>query len=185
MSLGARALLGAPGIATRNKKLLGAPGIATRSKDAFFGFPSRFASLCGSILGLPAHQRRHPHSLHLVRLVPGYMPLMAKSCPQDVFNVLPLVASLFLVVFNVFSSVFDVLFSCPLSVKSLEFLTCCLCGLLRFCWTKLSSLLVHGSHAALGHHKGPRLSQNDELKQRKHQTRHAKPVGSACSTRSA
>ena len=27
-------LLGAPGIATRNKKLLGAPGIATRSKDA-------------------------------------------------------------------------------------------------------------------------------------------------------
>ena len=27
-------LLGAPGIATRSKKLLGAPGIATRSKDA-------------------------------------------------------------------------------------------------------------------------------------------------------
>ena len=32
--LGARTLLGAPGLATRNKKLLGAPGIATRSKDA-------------------------------------------------------------------------------------------------------------------------------------------------------
>ena len=32
--LGARTLLGAPGLTTRNKKLLGAPGIATRSKDA-------------------------------------------------------------------------------------------------------------------------------------------------------
>ena len=32
--LGARTLLGAPGIATRNKKLLGAPGLTTRSKDA-------------------------------------------------------------------------------------------------------------------------------------------------------
>ena len=32
--LGARTLLGAPGIATRNKKLLGAKGIAIRSKDA-------------------------------------------------------------------------------------------------------------------------------------------------------
>ena len=32
--LKARTLLGAPGIATRNKKLLGAPGIVTRSKDA-------------------------------------------------------------------------------------------------------------------------------------------------------
>ena len=33
--LGARMLLGAPGLTvTRNKKLLGAPGIATRSKDA-------------------------------------------------------------------------------------------------------------------------------------------------------
>ena len=30
--LGARTLLGAPGIATRNKKLLGAPGRTTRSK---------------------------------------------------------------------------------------------------------------------------------------------------------
>ena len=30
----ARTLLGAPGIATRNKKLLGAPGLTTRSKDA-------------------------------------------------------------------------------------------------------------------------------------------------------
>ena len=32
--IGARTLLGAPGLTTRNKKLLGAPGIATRSKDA-------------------------------------------------------------------------------------------------------------------------------------------------------
>ena len=30
-------LLGAPGIATRNKKLLGAPGLTTRSKDATRG----------------------------------------------------------------------------------------------------------------------------------------------------
>ena len=30
--LGARMLLGAPGLTTRNKKLLGAKGIATRSK---------------------------------------------------------------------------------------------------------------------------------------------------------
>ena len=35
--LGARTLLGAPGLTTRNKKLLGAPGIATRSKDATRG----------------------------------------------------------------------------------------------------------------------------------------------------
>ena len=33
-SLVARTLLGAPGIATSNKKLLGAPGLTTRSKDA-------------------------------------------------------------------------------------------------------------------------------------------------------
>ena len=32
--LGARTLLGAPGLTTRSKKLLGAKGIATRSKDA-------------------------------------------------------------------------------------------------------------------------------------------------------
>ena len=32
--LGARTLLGAPGLTTRNKRLLGAPGIATSSKDA-------------------------------------------------------------------------------------------------------------------------------------------------------
>ena len=32
--LGARMLLGAPGLTTRSKKLLEAPGIATRSKDA-------------------------------------------------------------------------------------------------------------------------------------------------------
>ena len=32
--LGARMLLGAPGLTTRSKKLLGAPGIATRNKDA-------------------------------------------------------------------------------------------------------------------------------------------------------
>ena len=31
---GARTLLGAPGLTTRNNKLLGAPGIATRNKDA-------------------------------------------------------------------------------------------------------------------------------------------------------
>ena len=52
--LGARTLLGAPGLTTRNKKLLGAPGIATngarkwvsgleaisiRSKDALLGAP--------------------------------------------------------------------------------------------------------------------------------------------------
>ena len=34
MLLGARTLLGAPGLTTRRKKLLGAKGIATRSKDA-------------------------------------------------------------------------------------------------------------------------------------------------------
>ena len=32
--LGAKTLLGAPGLTTRNKKLLGTKGIATRSKDA-------------------------------------------------------------------------------------------------------------------------------------------------------
>ena len=32
--LGARTLVVAPGLTTRNKKLLGAKGIATRSKDA-------------------------------------------------------------------------------------------------------------------------------------------------------
>ena len=32
--LGARTLLGAPGLTTRSKTLLGSPGIATRSKDA-------------------------------------------------------------------------------------------------------------------------------------------------------
>ena len=32
--LGARTLLGAPGLTTRNKNLVGAPGIASRSKDA-------------------------------------------------------------------------------------------------------------------------------------------------------
>ena len=32
--VGARTLLRAPGLTTRNKKLLGAPGIATRSKKA-------------------------------------------------------------------------------------------------------------------------------------------------------
>ena len=36
--LGARTLLGAPGIATRSKKLLGAPGRTTRSKKATKGF---------------------------------------------------------------------------------------------------------------------------------------------------
>ena len=35
--LGARTLLRAPGLTTRNKKLLGAKGIATRSKDATRG----------------------------------------------------------------------------------------------------------------------------------------------------
>ena len=34
MELGARTLLGAPGIATSNKKLLGAKGIATSSKES-------------------------------------------------------------------------------------------------------------------------------------------------------
>ena len=34
LSLGARTLLGAPGLTTRSKKLLGTKGIATRSKDA-------------------------------------------------------------------------------------------------------------------------------------------------------
>ena len=34
LTLGARTLVGAPGIATKNKKLLGAPGLTTRSKDA-------------------------------------------------------------------------------------------------------------------------------------------------------
>ena len=35
--LGARMLLGAPGLTTSNKKLLGAPGIATWSRDATRG----------------------------------------------------------------------------------------------------------------------------------------------------
>ena len=35
--LGARTLLGAPGLTTSNKKLLGAKGVATRSKDATRG----------------------------------------------------------------------------------------------------------------------------------------------------
>ena len=35
--LGARTLLGPPGLTTRSKKLLGAKGIATRSKDATRG----------------------------------------------------------------------------------------------------------------------------------------------------
>ena len=34
LSLGARTLLGAPGLTTRNKKLLSTKGIATSSKDA-------------------------------------------------------------------------------------------------------------------------------------------------------
>ena len=37
--LGARTLLRAPGLTTRNKKLPGAPGIAIRSKDATKGHP--------------------------------------------------------------------------------------------------------------------------------------------------
>ena len=37
--LGARTLLGAPGLTTSNKKLLGAKGIATRSKDAISFWP--------------------------------------------------------------------------------------------------------------------------------------------------
>ena len=40
--LGARTLLGAPGIATSNKKLLGAPGLTTRSKDATSGSWHRY-----------------------------------------------------------------------------------------------------------------------------------------------
>ena len=42
--LGARTLLGAPGLTTRNKKLLGAFGIATRSKDAISLICSRLSS---------------------------------------------------------------------------------------------------------------------------------------------
>ena len=38
MTLGARTLLGAPGITTRKKKLLGAPGIATRSSLLMLAF---------------------------------------------------------------------------------------------------------------------------------------------------
>ena len=38
LDLGARTLLGAPGLTTRNKKLLGAPGRTTRSKNATRGF---------------------------------------------------------------------------------------------------------------------------------------------------
>ena len=37
-----RQLLGAPGIATSNKKLLGAPGLTTRSKDATRGSWHRY-----------------------------------------------------------------------------------------------------------------------------------------------
>ena len=40
--LGAMTLLGAPGIATNNKKLLGAPGLTTRSKDATRGAWHRY-----------------------------------------------------------------------------------------------------------------------------------------------
>ena len=43
-------LLGAPGIATRNKKLLGAPGLTTRSKDA---------TLLGAYRAYPTTQRLH------------------------------------------------------------------------------------------------------------------------------
>ena len=40
--LGARTLLGAPGLTTRSKKLLGAPGIAARSKDTTRGSWHRY-----------------------------------------------------------------------------------------------------------------------------------------------
>ena len=84
--LGARTLLGAPGIATRSKKLLGAPGRTTRSKkllvtrasfNPFCSIPSK-----GSWLSPPCRLRRKrgrsdrpaPHGLHAYsrpRVQPG------------------------------------------------------------------------------------------------------------------
>ena len=61
--LGARTLLMAPGIATRNKclttrnkKLLGTKGIATRSKDATFGAPGLATNVTRSVL-IVAHRK--------------------------------------------------------------------------------------------------------------------------------
>ena len=67
--LGARTLLGAPGIATRNEKLPGAPGLATskgRYERSFFlqAFPCR-------------EDLRHLHWMHLVR------PCLPHRCAGD------------------------------------------------------------------------------------------------------
>ena len=54
MLLGARTLLGAPGVATRSKgAIIGAPGIATRSKDATRGSWRRYTRSKGAIIGAP------------------------------------------------------------------------------------------------------------------------------------
>ena len=58
--LGARTLLGAPGIATRSKKLLGTKGIATRSNFQNRGqLRSLFASLPVALLLARVAVRRH------------------------------------------------------------------------------------------------------------------------------
>ena len=52
--LGARTLLGAPGIATRSKDAtIGAPGIATRSKDATIGAPGIATRSKDATIGAP------------------------------------------------------------------------------------------------------------------------------------
>ena len=81
--LGARTLLGAPGLTTRNKKLLGAPGIATRSKrfepgseseEAEENFDSHrplwWCSDHGSpprarVFGIPGYDIPHLHKIQL------------------------------------------------------------------------------------------------------------------------
>ena len=51
-----RTLLGAPGIATRNKKLLGAPGIATRKEQRASLLGARsYYGLLASLLGTRSH----------------------------------------------------------------------------------------------------------------------------------
>ena len=55
-TLGARTLLGAPGL-TRNKKLLGAPGIATKNKDAISTMSAYDGHEClGGLLGTRSYE---------------------------------------------------------------------------------------------------------------------------------
>ena len=65
IATGNKKLLGAPGIATRNKKLLGAPGIATRNKK-LLSFSFAVISSDNGAMGL----RELPHG-GLCRLLPS------------------------------------------------------------------------------------------------------------------